>query len=179
MSVLNKTGLYTKRLSQLVEVHRHRMTLLQKVLAGQLTERASLDELLDFLDQDSQQIAAQRKNWHSQWQQWLHQGGALWQSRGYNDRHQQLSALEKLLEEHRSEITSQRDELQKKITQHTHLIMKHQKKMDAFFQVTKVAQQGAQKTAERRNTGSTDELALTRWFFKQQNPSGLEARHAS
>lgn len=155
------------RLAALDEVYVIRIERAEREMQSAIGERDELDALLSLLRDDLARVDEQRRLWSRRWQEWLAGGGAIHQGRSFTQRHAELSALERILLEHRTEIGAQRQHVQQRVELARAEWRRLLRQREAVAERSRRLRQALDAQHESRQDEIADERILARWHRGQ------------
>lgn len=158
-------------LDQCEKLKRVRNAHLQKSLtdlSGKIKLRNGIDDEIDQISTALRQLADQRASWDNQWQEWIHQGGALRRGQEYASQHMKIAALEKDLAEEQATALERREQVQQEVDAAR---VKATKQREALSQISDVAERMRQQERlgnDTRESQRAEDAASIAWFLARK-----------
>ncbi|WP_143036394.1 hypothetical protein [Collimonas sp. OK242] len=168
-----QTDCMESQLLNLIRVYRLRMDRIEILRSAGINDRNNVDKLLLLLRDDMKLVSDQRRDWQSQWQKWLQEGGTLGNGRNYNAHHMQLREIENLLRQHQAGMEARRADIQMRIATLNRDLIRHQEKIRfAEEQQADLKNQDA-KIIRRHESDQNEDTGLRKWFSEQLIPAEM------
>lgn len=161
------------RLCNLIRIYRLRMDRIDILRSAGINDRNNVDKLLLLLRCDMKLVSDQRREWQSQWQKWLHEGGALGNGRNYSAHHVQLQEIENLLEQHHAGMEARRADIQKRIATLNRDLIRHREKIRFIEKQQAALHSEEAKIIRHLESDQNEDTGLRKWFSEQPSPAEM------